>query len=86
LRLLRGGFGGRFAGILVKVRSRLRRRPVPQLGGATLLGEAAQLGVEIERVLFQIVKNVDDAGALIDAVEESVKHLRKISPVAHVHA
>src|SRR5438874_13757340 len=40
-----------------------------------LLGKAAQLGIEIERVLLQIIEDIDDPGALIDAVENKAGDL-----------
>jgi hypothetical protein len=52
---------------LVKIRARVRRRAAAELGRPVLLGQAAQLGIEIERVLLQFIEGVDGARTLVEA-------------------
>src|SRR5947199_306027 len=56
------GLGRRSIRIEIEIRSGVRYDAAAQLGGPALLRQAAQLGVEIERVFLQFVENVDDAG------------------------
>ena len=52
-----------------------------QVGVAVLLRQAAKLGVEIERVLLQVVDHVERTRPLVDAVDHVAGDLQAVEMV-----